>query len=98
MIGKVIGAFVGDKIAKQTSGIGGADRPFYYFDFGADADIPTMIPLRRTVNGVTEWPGISTNAASQFGLTAIQMLDLVPTALDGLPFPPKRPRRPGEGE
>lgn len=36
-----------------TSGIGGADRPFYYFDFGADADIPTMIPLRRTVNGVT---------------------------------------------
>ncbi|WP_394269497.1 hypothetical protein [Qipengyuania sp.] len=24
MIGKVIGAFVGDKIAKQTSGIGGA--------------------------------------------------------------------------
>lgn len=24
MIGKVIGAFVGDKVAKQTSGIGGA--------------------------------------------------------------------------
>ena len=24
MIGKVIGAFVGDKIAKQTSGVGGA--------------------------------------------------------------------------
>ncbi len=24
MIGKIIGAFVGDKIAKQTSGIGGA--------------------------------------------------------------------------
>ena len=67
--------------------------------YGADAGL--MVEgkdPRRTVDGVTEWPGISTNAASQFGLTAIQMLDLVPTALEGQPFPPPRARRPGEGE
>ncbi|MFD1789755.1 Tat pathway signal sequence domain protein [Sphingomonas floccifaciens] len=67
--------------------------------YGADAGL-MVEPKdpRRTVNGVTEWPGISTNAAAQFGLTAIQMLDLVPAALEEQKFPPPRARRPGEGE
>ena len=37
---------------------------------------------RRTVKGVAEWPGVSTNAASQWGLAAIQNLALIPQALD----------------
>ncbi|KQU62063.1 Tat pathway signal sequence domain protein [Sphingomonas sp. Leaf339] len=37
---------------------------------------------RRTVGGVIEWPGVSTNAASQWGLAAIQLLALVPEAID----------------
>ncbi|MBJ6120524.1 Tat pathway signal sequence domain protein [Sphingomonas mollis] len=37
---------------------------------------------RRTVAGVMEWPGVSTNAASQWGLAAIQLLALVPDAID----------------
>ncbi|MGC6767003.1 hypothetical protein [Escherichia coli] len=37
-----------------------------------------------------EWPGISTNAASQWGLAAIQNLALIPAALDrGTPHPPR---------
>jgi hypothetical protein len=42
---------------------------------------------RRTGGGVPEWPGVSTNAASQWGLSAIQLLALVPTALDAGTIP-----------
>jgi hypothetical protein len=41
---------------------------------------------RRDVAGVIEWPGVSTNAASQWGLAAIQTLALVPEALDRVPI------------
>ena len=41
---------------------------------------------RRDVGGVIEWPGVSTNAASQWGLAAIQTLALVPEALDRVPI------------
>ena len=41
---------------------------------------------RRTIGGVVEWPGVSTNAASQWGLAAIQTLALVPEALDRVPI------------
>ena len=37
---------------------------------------------RHRVDGVLEWPGVSTNASAQWGLAAIQNLALVPEALD----------------
>ena len=43
-------------------------------------------------NGVVEWPGVSTNAASQWGLAAIQNLALIPEALDSVEPPPRRRR------
>jgi len=45
---------------------------------------------RRTVAGVVEWPGVSTNAASQWGLSAIQLMALAPEALDRGTIPPWR--------
>ena len=39
-------------------------------------------PRRPLPGGGVEWPGISTNAASQWGLAAIQNLALIPEALD----------------
>lgn len=39
---------------------------------------------RRRVGGVLEWPGVSTNAAAQWGLAAIALLALVPQALDAV--------------
>ncbi|WP_076068876.1 Tat pathway signal sequence domain protein [Sphingomonas montana] len=44
-------------------------------------------PRIRLPGGVVEWPNVSTNAASQWGLAAIQLLALVPTALDGATLP-----------
>ena len=41
---------------------------------------------RHTVAGVLEWPDVSTNAASQWGLAAIQTLALIPQALDRVPI------------
>ncbi|MFN3433516.1 MAG: Tat pathway signal sequence domain protein [Sphingomonas sp.] len=41
---------------------------------------------RHTVGGVVEWPGVSTNASSQWGLAAIQTLALIPEALDRVPI------------
>ncbi|MGP7795462.1 exo-rhamnogalacturonan lyase family protein [Sphingomonas sp. CLY1604] len=49
---------------------------------------------RHTVDGVLEWPGVSTNAASQWGLAAIQTLALIPEALDRTTIvPPDAPGR-----
>ncbi|MAX00791.1 MAG: Tat pathway signal sequence domain protein [Sphingomonas sp.] len=42
---------------------------------------------RHMVEGVVEWPGVSTNASAQWGLAAIQNLALIPAALDAQPFP-----------
>ncbi|WP_294333414.1 Tat pathway signal sequence domain protein [uncultured Sphingomonas sp.] len=39
-------------------------------------------PRRPLPGGGVEWPGISTNAAAQWGLAAIQNLALIPDALD----------------
>lgn len=39
-------------------------------------------PRRPLPGGGVEWPGISTNAAAQWGLAAIQNLALIPEALD----------------
>lgn len=39
-------------------------------------------PRVQLPGGIVEWPGVSTNAASQWGLAAIQLLALVPEALD----------------
>ncbi|WP_410482806.1 Tat pathway signal sequence domain protein [Sphingomonas sp. A2-49] len=41
---------------------------------------------RHEAGGVVEWPGVSTNAAAQWGLAAIQTLALVPAALDATPI------------
>lgn len=43
---------------------------------------------RHKVAGVIEWPSVSTNAASQWGLAAIQLLALVPEAIDRATIPP----------
>ncbi len=42
----------------------------------------TADPRRSLPGGVVEWPGVSTNAASQWGLAAIQNLALIPQAID----------------
>ncbi|MHA6723613.1 exo-rhamnogalacturonan lyase family protein [Sphingomonas sp. RS2018] len=47
-------------------------------------------PRRPLPGGGVEWPGISTNAASQWGLAAIQNLALIPEALDAATIPPPR--------
>ncbi len=39
-------------------------------------------PRRKLPGGVVEWPGVSTNAASQWGLAAIENLALIPAAID----------------
>ncbi len=38
-------------------------------------------PRQTLANGVVEWPGVSTNAAAQWGLAAIQNLRLIPDHL-----------------
>jgi hypothetical protein len=49
---------------------------------------------RHMVEGVLEWPGVSTNASAQWGLAAIQCLALIPDALDHVPIvPPDAPGR-----
>ncbi|RYY08101.1 MAG: Tat pathway signal sequence domain protein, partial [Alphaproteobacteria bacterium] len=54
---------------------------------------------RRTVNGVVEWPGVSTNASAQWGLAAIQNLALVPEALDRVTIiAPDAPGRHRQGD
>ncbi len=40
-------------------------------------------PWHALPGGIVEWPGISTNAASQWGLAAIENLALIPAAIDG---------------
>lgn len=49
-------------------------------------------PRRPLAGGGVEWPGVSTNAAAQWGLAAIQNLALVPEALDAVPLPERRRR------
>ncbi|WP_375290517.1 Tat pathway signal sequence domain protein [Qipengyuania sp.] len=39
-------------------------------------------PRISLADGLVEWPGVSTNAAAQWGLAAIQNLALIPDALD----------------
>lgn len=34
-----------------TSSVDTAERPFYFFDFGNDADVPTLIPVVREIDG-----------------------------------------------
>ncbi|MGN7160165.1 exo-rhamnogalacturonan lyase family protein [Sphingomonas sp. SAFR-052] len=52
--------------------------------FGGRAGLGTQAndPRRTLGSGIVEWPGISTNAASQWGLAAIENLALIPTAID----------------
>lgn len=60
-------------------------------------------PRRPLPGGGVEWPGISTNAASQWGLAAIQNLALIPEALDAASAAPasrktERDRGPSSGQ
>ncbi len=52
--------------------------------FSGRAGLGTVLtdPRVRLPGGVIEWPGVSTNAASQWGLAAIANLALIPTAID----------------
>jgi hypothetical protein len=43
---------------------------------------------RHMVDGVLEWPQLSTNAAAQWGLAAIQLLALAPAGLEAQRIPP----------
>ena len=48
-----------------------------------DAGLGTWpVDPRRAVDGVVEWPNVSTNASAQWGLAAIQNLALIPEAID----------------
>ena len=49
-------------------------------------------PRRTLPGGIVEWLGVSTNAAAQWGLAAIQNLALVPEALDAAEPRPRRRR------
>ena len=49
-------------------------------------------PRKVLPGGIVEWPGVSTNGASQWGLAAIQNLALIPDALDAAEVKPRRPR------
>lgn len=64
---------------------------------GAGLGLDPADPRRPLPGGGVEWPGISTNAASQWGLAAIQNLALIPAALDTATVPPRRARG-GGGE
>ncbi len=48
-------------------------------------------PRRTLPGGVVEWPFVSTNGASQWGLAAIQNMALVPEALDAVQIRQRRP-------
>ncbi|MES2337215.1 MAG: Tat pathway signal sequence domain protein [Pseudomonadota bacterium] len=63
--------------------------------YGADAGMPTPATDPRVTlpGGTVEWPGVSTNGASQWGLAAIQTLALVPEALDAVARPAGRKGR-----
>ncbi|MBI0476278.1 Tat pathway signal sequence domain protein [Sphingomonas sp. MA1305] len=50
---------------------------------------------RHMVDGVLEWPMVSTNASAQWGLAAIQNLALIPDALDRGTIRPPQARRGG---
>ncbi|MDO6412877.1 Tat pathway signal sequence domain protein [Sphingomonas sp. BIUV-7] len=65
-----------------------ADRAAVEF-FSGDQGLGTWTTdPRHEVAGVVEWPSVSTNAAAQWGLAAIQMLALVPDAIDRATIPP----------
>ncbi|MBB4154385.1 hypothetical protein GGQ80_002298 [Sphingomonas jinjuensis] len=51
---------------------------------------------RHAVDGVVEWPFVSTNASAQWGLAAIQNLALIPEALDRGTIVAPRPRKGGD--
>jgi hypothetical protein len=52
---------------------------------------------RREVQGVIEWPNVSTNASAQWGLAAIQNLALIPEAIDRSEVTAPRLNRGGDG-
>ncbi|WP_443025038.1 exo-rhamnogalacturonan lyase family protein [Sphingomonas sp. M1-B02] len=83
--------------ARATSDEGLARRAAEEF-YSADAGMGMTEgdPRRTLPGGIVEWPGVSTNGASQWGLAAIQTLALVPEALDVVPVPAPR-RRGGAG-
>ena len=63
MIGKIIGAFVGDKLAKQTSGVGGAT--------GAALGVVATSLIARSLwasmrsSAARPWPSSSTRAVTK---------------------------------
>lgn len=74
--------------ARATGDARLADRAASEF-FSGDQGLGTWAQdPRHQVAGVTEWPSVSTNAAAQWGLAAIQMLALVPDAIDRATIPP----------
>ncbi|KTE84857.1 hypothetical protein ATE72_06725 [Sphingopyxis sp. HXXIV] len=40
-----------NRFINTTSGINNADRPFFFFDYTADSDIPTIVPQQSVVGG-----------------------------------------------
>ena len=67
-----------------------AAREFY--DGNAGLGMYAGDPRKVLPGGIVEWPGVSTNGASQWGLAAIQNLALIPDALDAAEVKPRRPR------
>ncbi len=70
-------------VARETGDAALAARAATEFFAGrAGLGVAQGDPRRALPGGVVEWPGISTNAASQWGLAAIENLALIPAAID----------------
>ncbi|KQN06822.1 hypothetical protein [Sphingomonas sp. Leaf25] len=70
-------------VAHETGDAGLASRAASEFYGGrAGLGVAPGDPRRTLPGGVVEWPGVSTNAASQWGLAAIENLALIPAAID----------------
>jgi hypothetical protein len=82
--------------ARQTGDAALAARAAEEF-LGGEAGLGTAESDPRVTlpGGIVEWPGVSTNGASQWGLAAIQNLALVPEALDAATIQPRQRRRRG---
>ncbi|MDV3457919.1 Tat pathway signal sequence domain protein [Sphingomonas sp. HF-S4] len=79
-------------VAKATGDAALAKRAAEEFYSGEAGQRMAADPRIKLPGGVVEWPGVSTNGASQWGLAAIQTLALIPEALDTVPVPTRAPR------
>lgn len=56
-----------------TSGVRGAEWPFYFFDFAAGTDVPSVVPVLREVDGAATTALTDTNRADLTALTTYNL-------------------------